>query len=51
MRLYHGSFITVNTFHEWDELKLTDKIFNMYEMYHSEDLQNAFDDIDKMCAR
>lgn len=36
---------------EWDELKVTDKIFSMYEMYHSEDLQNAFDDIDMMCDK
>ena len=25
----------------------TYKPYNMYERYHSEDLQNAFDDIDK----
>ena len=31
-----------------DELKLTDYVFNMYEMYHSEALENAFIDIDKL---
>lgn len=31
----------------WDELELTDFIYNMYEMYHSERLENAFDDIDR----
>ncbi len=31
-----------------DELKLTDYVFNMYEMYHSEALENAFVDIDKL---
>ena len=31
-----------------DELKLTDYVFNMYEMYHSETLENAFVDIDKL---
>ena len=31
-----------------DELKLTDYVFNMYEMYHIEALENAFADIDKL---
>lgn len=31
---------------EWDNADITDFIYNMYERYHSEDLQNAFDDID-----
>ena len=31
---------------EWDELKLTDFIYDLYEIYHAERLQNAFDDID-----
>lgn len=31
-----------------DELNLTDYIFNMYEMYHVEALENAFADIDKL---
>ena len=30
-----------------DELNLTDYVFNMYEMYHVEALENAFADIDK----
>ena len=34
--------------HQLDELNLTDYIFNMYEMYHSEALENAFADIDKL---
>ena len=25
-----------------DELKLTDYVFNMYEMYHAEALENAY---------
>lgn len=33
-----------------DELKLTDFIISMYEMYHSEAIQNAFDDIDRLIA-
>lgn len=31
-----------------DELNLTDYVFNMYEMYHIEALENAFEDIDKL---
>lgn len=33
---------------EWDELELTDSIYNMYEIYHIERLENAFEDIDKL---
>ncbi len=34
----------------WDRLELTDYIYNMYERYHIESLQNAFDDIDRLTA-
>jgi hypothetical protein len=33
---------------EWDKLGLTDFIYDMYEIYHVERLQNAFDDIDQL---
>ena len=33
---------------KWDELGITDYIYNMYEMYHSEAITNAFADIDSM---
>lgn len=33
---------------EWDRLGLTDLIYDMYEIYHVERLQNAFDDIDEL---
>jgi hypothetical protein len=33
---------------EWDRLGLTDFIYDMYDIYHVERLQNAFDDIDDM---
>jgi hypothetical protein len=33
---------------EWDKLDLTDFIYDMYEIYHTERLQNAFDDIDQL---
>ena len=34
----------------WDKLDLTDFIYDMYEIYHCERLQNAFDDIDSLIA-
>ena len=33
---------------EWDSMELTDFIYDMYEIYHVERLQNAFDDIDEL---
>ncbi len=33
---------------KWDDLKLTDFIYDMYERYHMECLENAFDDIDRL---
>ena len=33
---------------EWDKLGSTDFIYEMYEIYHTERLQNAFDDIDTL---
>ena len=35
---------------QWDNLKLTDFIFNMYDIYHVERLQNAFEDIKHLIA-
>lgn len=35
---------------EWDQAGVTDFIYNMYERYHSEDLQNALADIDSLLA-
>ncbi len=31
-----------------DELNLTDLIYDMYEMYHQEAIENAYMDIDKL---
>ena len=31
-----------------DELNLTELIYNMYEQYHTEAIENAFKDIDKL---
>ena len=36
------------TRNQLDELKLTDYVFGMYEMYHSEAIENAFANIDKL---
>ncbi len=33
---------------QWDNLGLTDFIYSLYELYHCERLQNAFDDIDAL---
>ena len=32
----------------WDKLGITDFVYDMYEMYHIESIQNAFNDIDRM---
>ena len=33
---------------DWDGAGITDFIYNMYERYHSEELQNAFIDIESL---
>ncbi len=33
---------------EWNRLGVTDLIYDMYEIYHCERLENAFDDIDRI---
>ncbi|MFQ8665614.1 DUF3791 domain-containing protein [Anaerostipes caccae] len=33
---------------QWDKLDLTMFILDMYELYHSEAIENAFDDIDRL---
>ncbi len=33
---------------QWDDLHLTDFIYEMYELYYTERLENAFDDIDNL---
>ena len=32
----------------WDDNEVTDYIYNMYDRYHTEFLENAFKDIDKI---
>ena len=33
---------------EWDSLNLTEFIYDMYDLYHIERLENAFSDIDQL---
>jgi hypothetical protein len=35
---------------QWNLLGLTNAIYDMYELYHVERLQNAFDDIDALVS-
>lgn len=32
----------------WEKLGIDELIYDLYEIYHSERLQNAYDDIDKI---
>lgn len=32
----------------WDELGVTEYIYDMYELYHIEAIENAFEDIDRL---
>ncbi|MCM1222823.1 MAG: DUF3791 domain-containing protein [Anaeroplasma bactoclasticum] len=34
----------------WQDLGLVDLIFDMYERYHTERLENAYEDIDNLIA-
>ena len=33
---------------EWDTLGISDFIYSMYEMYHTESIENALNDIDRI---
>lgn len=35
---------------EWDEHEITQEIYDNYEMYHQERIENAFEDIDSLLA-
>ena len=35
---------------QWDELGVAELIFDMYDLYHIEKLENAFTDIDDLVA-
>ena len=44
----YKSCTTDEVLKQWDNLGITDLIYNMYERYHIEAIENAFDDIDKL---
>ena len=46
----HKSLPTSEVLKEWDDLDLTEIIYNMYELYHCESIENAFQDIDILVA-
>lgn len=33
---------------EWNDKKISDFIFSMYERYHTETIENAYDDIERL---
>ena len=35
---------------EWDSRGITQEIYDNYEMYHAERIENAFEDIDSLLA-
>ena len=35
---------------EWTQYNVVDMIYDMYEIYHCERLENAFEDIDKIVS-
>ena len=44
----YKSCTTDEVLKQWHNLGITDLIYNMYERYHIEAIENAFDDIDKL---
>ena len=41
---------TGDVLREWDENNITQTIYDNYWVYHTERIENAFDDIDSMIA-
>ncbi|MBO4458498.1 MAG: DUF3791 domain-containing protein [Butyrivibrio sp.] len=41
---------TGDVLREWDEHKITQEIYDNYEVYHQERLENAYDDIDSLIS-
>ncbi len=44
---YHNT-TSGNVLREWDALGITEKIYSLYELYHTEAIENAFEDIDRL---
>jgi hypothetical protein len=42
--------VTGDVLREWDEKGITQKIYDSYEIYHCEAIENAFEDIDHLTA-
>ena len=40
-----------NVLEQWDNAGITDRIFNLYELYHTEAIENAFADIDRLMKK
>lgn len=47
----HKGRSAADVFDEWQQLDLVDFVYGMYEMYHSEALENAFADIDSCLVK
>ena len=41
---------TGDVLREWDEHDITQEIYDNYEMYHQERLENAYEDIDTLIS-
>ncbi len=46
----HKGRLTGDVLKEWDERGITQEIYDNYEMYHQERLENAYDDIDSLLS-
>ena len=44
----YNNVSTTDIINKLEQLKLTDFIYSMYEMYHIEAIENAFNDIDRL---
>lgn len=44
----YNNVSTTDIVNKLEQLKLTDFIYSMYEMYHIEAIENAFNDIDRL---
>lgn len=47
---YHKGVPTGEVMKQWDKHGLTQKIFDGYPEYHTEHIENAFNDIDNLLA-
>lgn len=46
----YKNMTTKQVIQEWESLHITDFIYNMYEVYHIECIENAFEDIDRIIS-